>query len=561
MKRKSCLAFISLSVLFLLPSCGNSVASSLFSSSANSGSSFFFPSSIGSSASASSQTGSGNTSAGSASSSASASSDSSASRSEITRYSFALAKEGKGEVSGTPAGSYEEGTAIALSAAPDDGYSFEGYYENDGLLSSSMDYGFLLESNRSLVAVFKESNYEGTFSHTFKQGDFTKAGGTTATINGLAWAYSAFAYLGGATQGVQIGSANSPQTTAWTLSASFPDGIVVESYAFELCTAKSGVASYTVAFGDHSKTGDFSTTTQTIYSESGLSVLSPSFSLTLTAAAKAIYFNSLTFTVSVPPEIDFAVYADDTSAAPVTPGVKGIPTPNYPASTPEAYYSGLDLTLTGEALVGELRAKVSAMTETSYGDAKTMLQYTDEDPRKTGYDYGMWDGDDILAAWDSGASWNREHVWCCAQLQLEGVNPRPGDSDKSQATDLHNLRVACPLSNGYHGDKFFDETNTSTTLYPNIASGLNGHHAYSGDFRGDVARILFYMDVRYEGLVLDDALDGSDTVAMGKLSALLAWNEEDPVDAFETQRNDRIYGYQGNRNPFIDHPELADQIW
>lgn len=112
-----------------------------------------------------------------------------------------------------------------------------------------------------------------------------------------------------------------------------------------------------------------------------------------------------------------------------------------------------------------------------------------------------------------------------------------------------------------NGDKFFDTTTTATTLFPNITSGLNGHHAYTGDFRGDVARILFYMAVRYEGLVLNDALDVSDDVSMGKLSTLLEWNDEDPVDAFERQRNNRIYGYQGNRNPFIDYPALAKQLW
>ncbi len=486
---------------------------------------------------------------------------STSSGSEITRFSFSLSTEGNGNVSGMPNGSYENGTTISLKAIPDDDYSFQGYYENETLVFSSENYEFVLERNVVLKAIFKANAYEATYSHTFKMGDFVKDGGTTAIINGLAWAYSKFAYLGGAAQGVQIGSKATPQSSAWILSTSFPEGIIVNSYAFELCTATSGAASYTVAFGDYSASDDFSTPTQTTYSKENLSAASTSFSLTLRSSARAIYFNSLSFTVSVPSAVDFSIYSDDTSASPVTPGINGIPIANYSPSTAEAYYSGLDLALIGNPLVNELRAKVSVMTMTNYGNAKTMLQYTDENPAKTGYDYGMWDGDSIYATWDGGASWNREHVWCCAQMQLGGVNPRPGDNDKSQATDLHNLRVACPLSNGFHSDKFFDETNTSTTLFPNITSGLNGHHAYTGDFRGDVARILFYMDVRYKGLTLDDLLDGSDTVSMGKLSALLLWNKEDPVDAFETQRNNRIYGYQGNRNPFIDHPELANQIW
>ena len=69
------------------------------------------------------------------------------------------------------------------------------------------------------------------------------------------------------------------------------------------------------------------------------------------------------------------------------------------------------------------------------------------------------------------------------------------------------------------------------------------------------------MALRYTFLQLIDETDSTDSVSMGKLSTLLKWNEEDPVDAFETQRNNRIYEYQGNRNPFIDYPQLADHIY
>lgn len=48
---------------------------------------------------------------------------------------------------------------------------------------------------------------------------------------------------------------------------------------------------------------------------------------------------------------------------------------------------------------------------------------------------------------------------------------------------------------------------------------------------------------------------------MGLLSSLLAFHYDDPVDAFEQQRNDIIYSYQNNRNPFIDHPHLIDLIF
>lgn len=99
--------------------------------------------------------------------------------------------------------------------------------------------------------------------------------------------------------------------------------------------------------------------------------------------------------------------------------------------------------------------------------------------------------------------------------------------------------------------------------------------------RGDVARALFYMDVRYEGgsrsikgdpepdLILTDdlALITADTennrkiAYMGMLSVLLRWHREDPVDELERRRNNVIARFQGNRNPFIDHPEWVDCVF
>jgi hypothetical protein len=93
--------------------------------------------------------------------------------------------------------------------------------------------------------------------------------------------------------------------------------------------------------------------------------------------------------------------------------------------------------------------------------------------------------------------------------------------------------------------------------------------------KGDVARMMFYMDVRYDtgtdttmpDLVLVDHVGTPRTSLtdgigeLGKLCTLLAWNTLDPVDSFEIERNNTIYEYQGNRNPFIDHPEWVDTIY
>lgn len=84
---------------------------------------------------------------------------------------------------------------------------------------------------------------------------------------------------------------------------------------------------------------------------------------------------------------------------------------------------------------------------------------------------------------------------------------------------------------------------------------------YEGYFRGDVARILFYMATRYDFLELNDDCNVENDTSMSKLSTLLEWNELDPVDDFEIQRNNRIYEYQVSRNPYIDYPELASVVF
>ena len=80
--------------------------------------------------------------------------------------------------------------------------------------------------------------------------------------------------------------------------------------------------------------------------------------------------------------------------------------------------------------------------------------------------------------------------------------------------------------------------------------------------RGDVARALFYMDLRYDGsdggtldLELVDRVTSIGERHFGHLCTLLVWHEEDLVDDAERRRNDVIFAWQDNRNPFVDHPE------
>jgi len=85
--------------------------------------------------------------------------------------------------------------------------------------------------------------------------------------------------------------------------------------------------------------------------------------------------------------------------------------------------------------------------------------------------------------------------------------------------------------------------------------------------KGNVARALFYMDIRYEGfgeepdLLIDDLIPTSGCDCMSMRSTLRAWHDLDPVDSAEQARNDMVFSLQGNRNPFIDNPQWVHAIW
>ena len=112
-------------------------------------------------------------------------------------------------------------------------------------------------------------------------------------------------------------------------------------------------------------------------------------------------------------------------------------------------------------------------------------------------------------------------------------------------------------------------SNSCELIYGNLYSGSALVFEPRDEDKGDVARIIFYMDVRYEGDSGELDLEMTENILSvtsklqrhGVRSTLLEWHEMDPVDDFERNRNDVIYSYQGNRNPFIDHPELVDYIW
>jgi endonuclease I len=235
---------------------------------------------------------------------------------------------------------------------------------------------------------------------------------------------------------------------------------------------------------------------------------------------------------------------------------------NLPEYT--GYYAGAE-GLAASALKSFLHDLIDDHTEYTYAFAKTALLETDEDPNNDSNVILFYTGRSQAKTTfgTSSDQWNREHVWAKSHGGFSEVPPA--------GTDLHHLRPTDFSVNRARGNLDFDEGGTKV----NDTYGINSSFCYADsdsfeprdEVKGDVARIIFYMAVRYDGsdgvadLELNDFVSNGSTPFMGKKTVLLTWNELDPVDDFERNRNETIFGYQGNRNPFIDHPELADKIW
>ncbi|MFA7075978.1 MAG: endonuclease [Candidatus Izemoplasmatales bacterium] len=208
----------------------------------------------------------------------------------------------------------------------------------------------------------------------------------------------------------------------------------------------------------------------------------------------------------------------------------------------DTYYDDAE-GLTGEQLLSALRTIVNTgFIGINYGDSRYILDDTDADPNIPGNVILVYRQTSVDGTWDEGSTWNREHVWPQSLLGTDVAN-----STISIGTDLHNLKPANPSENSSRGNEYFDNIDTGSTYEP------------PDEVKGDIARILFYMIVMYDYLNLVD--DVPELHEMALLGVLLSWHEADPVDAFEENRNEVIYSYQNNRNPFIDYPHFVEMIF
>ena len=256
---------------------------------------------------------------------------------------------------------------------------------------------------------------------------------------------------------------------------------------------------------------------------------------------------------------DFIVQSYGTPLSPTY----GLVTPTISAG----YYDSLE-GLSGNALkqaVQDIIANPAVVRAHNYGDIEFILKEADKNPLNSNQVWQMYvESPKPILDYQTGSSnigvWNREHIFPQSRGGFSGGTsstadgigvwlPTNADDILSGHADAHHLRAE-------------DGAENSTRSNRDYGSDYNGPIGSQGSWNGDVSRALFYMAVRYNGLNLVNG-NPSDAIVgqIGDLATLLTWNTTDPRDDFEMNRNNYIYTWQMNRNPFIDHPNLADYIF
>ena len=229
------------------------------------------------------------------------------------------------------------------------------------------------------------------------------------------------------------------------------------------------------------------------------------------------------------------------------------------------YYASIDTSLRGDALRAEIADLITDThhTNPSYSAGlASLFEKADINP-DTGKVIQFYTGTET-----NGFTGNREHVW--------PKNAGKAFPEKSEAgSDGHHLRPCDNNLNSSRGSMSFGEVpqtssnivaengSTSYGSTPDELCYKNSTYFYPAKgFRGQTARILMYVQTRWgDKYDLSFVLGAGNNKTIGDIETLMKWHLQEPPTAQEMFRNEKVAAYQGNRNPFIDHPEWAAMIY
>ena len=233
------------------------------------------------------------------------------------------------------------------------------------------------------------------------------------------------------------------------------------------------------------------------------------------------------------------------------------------------YYAPLDTSSNGATFRSKLSNLITKTHTklTSYDGLRDVYKKSDADPNKSGNIIWFYSGTSVPFNGTFGST-NREHVWPKNGKDGKAFN---GDATKNVGSDAHHLRPAEKNLNSDRGSKQFGEVPTiasnivpqaGSTSYDNLCY-LQGNYFYPGKgYRGATARILMYVETRWgDNYNLNFVLGAGENKTIGDIETLMKWHYQEPPTAEEMRRNEAVFKIQGNRNPFIDHPEFATQIY
>jgi len=238
------------------------------------------------------------------------------------------------------------------------------------------------------------------------------------------------------------------------------------------------------------------------------------------------------------------------------------------STQPNGYYDDID-GLAGDELrqaLQDIIADPETVRAQTYTDVIDILKVADQNPENSNQVWLLYTEQprpklDFQSAGGSNTGlWNREHTYPGSRagyfsIDLDDIADGPdvfvttkADSLRHGNSDAHGLRATDGPENSSRGNQDYGE--------------YDGPDGSLGSWHGDVARAVMFLSVRYNGIDLTSGNpDNSTEGLLGDLDLLLEWHRNDPPDDFEMNRNNIVYTWQFNRNPFIDQPDLAEFIW